>query len=493
MSITSLWFALFAGTLIWVYYRVPGKWQWAVLLAASYGFYLWAGIRYFFFLLFTTLSTYLTTVTMANNLAACPPPEARRRNKGCLWLCLGANFGILLLCKLCLTERVSQAVGNTPISFLTLGLPMGISFFMFQSMGYVLDVYRGKAAALHNPLHLALFVGYFPQLIQGPISKFSQLSPQLLSPHRFDKKQVSFGMERMLWGYFKKLVLADRIAPWAAALRSAEGNGAAFWLLAFVYALQIYADFTGGIDITLGFSQMLGISLTENFQRPFFAKNTAEFWRRWHISLGAWMREYIFYPVCVSRPCLELGRYTRKHWGSFGKRFPVYIATTATWLTTGLWHGLTPNFILWGMLNCTVIVVSEELEPMYRRFHARLSWKEKPWYRIFQMLRTFCLMNLIRLCDLYPDVREYFQAMAAPWCRVEIPGATVPDGILLILGTGVLLAVSLYQEKWGCLREALWKRPVLRQWVFSALFLAVLLLGCYGVEHEASSFIYNQF
>ena len=485
MRFTTVSFAIFAAVLLLLYYRVPKRGQWVLLLAASYGFYLWAGVRYLAYILVTTVTSFSAALVMEKI-------QVKKRNRLWLLACLVLNFGMLAVCKIKLTLSAGNFV-----------LPLGISFYLFQSMGYVVDVYRGTVKAERNFFRFALFVSYFPQLIQGPISKFSQLAPQLYGPHDYDHKQVSFGLQRMLWGYFKKLVIADRIAPAVAALKGAEYTGVSFFVLTVFYAVQIYGDFTGGIDIALGMSQALGIDLPENFIRPFFSKNIAEYWRRWHISLGEWMKAYIFYPISVSRPMLRLSKAARKKWGSFGKRLPVYIASIATWFVTGIWHGLTPNFVLWGMLNCAVIVLSEELAPLYHKFHARFHLKEKKWYAGFEMLRTFLLMNLIRACDLFPDVGEYFRRLGSLATTFHFSvlwdgtlmelGLKGLDYSILLVGVLVMFAVSLIQEKKGSVRELLWDRPVLRYALFFGLFLVILLMGSYGVGYNAASFIYNQF
>lgn len=518
MTVTSVSFLLFTAVLLIVYYRVPGKLQWTVLLAASGGFYLWAGAEYLGFLLFTILTTYGCTMWMARNntrrearLAQLPQAEKRAcraavkgKNRAILALCLSSNFAALFLCKACLTEPLRTMVSGSRVSFLSLGLPLGISFYMFQSMGYVTDVYRETVKAERNPGKLALFTAYFPQLVQGPISRFSQLAPQLLRPHRFDGKQVSFGLQRMLWGYFKKLVIADRIAVAVAALKAPEYTGAAFLVLSVFYAVQIYADFTGGMDIALGLSQALGIGLPENFTRPFFSKNIAVYWRRWHITLGTWMKDYVFYPLSVSAPLRKLSRSARRKFGSFGKRLPVYIASAVTWSVTGIWHGLTPNFLVWGLLNCLVIAMSEELTPLYARFHNRFSFKEKRWYGWFEVLRTFLLMNLIRTCDLFPSVMEYFRRtgslLTAFHPHILWDGTLMQLGLsgldygILAAGITLMFTVSLVQEKKGCIRELLWQGgPMLRYALTFALLLTVLLMGNYGIGYQASNFLYNQF
>jgi len=521
MQFTSVSFLLFAAVLLLLYYRIPGKVQWMLLLTASYVFYLFAGIEYLAFLVFTTLTTWLTARSMDNRLqkqdamlkenkAVWSKEErkayketVKRGNKVRLVLCLAANFGILAVCKAVLIEPFRTLAAGGGLTFLTVALPMGISFYMFQSMGYVTDVCRGKVRAERNFFRLALFVSFFPQLVQGPISKYSQLADQLYAPHPFDGKQLSFGLQRMLWGYFKKLVIADRIAVAVGALKAPEYTGVGFFILTVFYAVQIYADFTGGIDVTVGLSQTLGITLPENFIRPYFSKNIAEYWRRWHITLGEWMKDYIFYPISISKPMLKLSKAARAKLGNVGKRLPVYVASVATWFVTGIWHGLTPNFVLWGMLNCFVIVVSEELTPLYSAFHNRFHLKEKKWYGGFEILRMFLLMNLIRVCDLFPRVGDYFFRMGSLVTVWNFH--MLRDGTLLQLGLsgldyGILavsvvlvFAVSLLQEKKGSVRELLWTRPALRYSLMFLLLLAVLLMGSYGIGYEASSFIYNQF
>lgn len=518
MSFTSYSFFLFAGVLIAVYYWIPKRFQWQLLLLSSWAFYLAAGWEYAGFLLITIFTTYLSVRAMGKNfrqrderLAALSREEKRNlkakiksQNKKIMLSCIVLNFAILAVCKACLVRPFQALADRGPLSFLTLGLPLGISFYMFQSMGYVIDVYREKGKPEEDFFKLALFASFFPQLIQGPISKFSQLAPTLYEPHDYDGKEVSFGLQRMLWGYFKKLVIADRIAPAVMALTGGDYTGVSFLVLTVFYAVRIYGDFTGGIDIAIGLSECLGVRMPENFNRPFFSKNIAEYWRRWHITLGEWMKDYIFYPISVSAPMRSLSKAARKKLGQFGKRLPVYAASVATWFVTGIWHGLTPNFILWGMLNCAVIVVSEELTPLYARFHSRFHLKDKPLYSVFEMVRMFFLMNLIRACDLFPNVGEYFRRLGS---LLQSPNLSVLwDGTLMELGLSgldyiivfagclLLLAVSILEEKKGSVRELLWRKPAALRWcLMFLLFLAVLLMGSYGIGYDASSFIYNQF
>ena len=231
MSFASVTFFVFLGILIILYYALPHKIQWVLLLVASYVFYLFAGWKYLPFLVFTTISTYLGTYYISRNAEASKAylerekdrlskedkkayrAQVKKRSRIAMILVLAVNIAILFFCKALLVDPfLSLAKGNASLSFLTLGLPMGMSFYMFQSLGYLIDVYRDKAKALKNPLKLALFVSFFPQLVQGPISQFTELEETLFTEHAFDRKQIAFGLQRMLWGFFKKMVVADRIA-----------------------------------------------------------------------------------------------------------------------------------------------------------------------------------------------------------------------------------------------------------------------------------------
>ncbi len=469
MAFPSLTLGLFVAATLLVYYRVPGRMQWQVLLLAGWGFLLCQGPESLPFLLVSALTTYLSARWMGRR-------QGKAARKPGLILCLAVNFGTLALCK--------------GFGF----LPLGLSFYTFQGAGYVIDVYRGKAEAENDFLRHYLFLGWFPQLIQGPISRREELH---FGIQKYSPKNLAFGFQRTLWGCFKKLVIADRIAPAVGALTDCEGLG--FLLLTVFYAIQIYADFTGGIDMALGISQCFGISLPENFRSPFRAKNIADYWRRWHMTLGAWMKDYVFYPVSVSGPLRRLSKTARRRWPRLGKRLPVYAATLATWVATGLWHGITPNFLTWGLLNCTVIVISQELTPLYRKFHETFHWKDKPWYGCFEIARMFLLMNLIRACDLFPNVSDYgnrIGSLLTPWrWSLVLPdlGLTPADWWVLVLGIGVLVTAGELRQRQGSLRQLLWSRPALRDWLTFALLLALLLLGKYGPGYDAAAFIYNQF
>lgn len=383
---------------------------------------------------------------------------------------------------------------------------MGISFYTFQTMGYLIDVYRAKAEPERNIARLALFVSFFPQLVQGPISRFSELEPQFFTPHRFEGRTFTYGLQRILWGYFKKLVIADRIVALMTTLldEPAEYRGAYVFLLIIVYSIQIYADFTGGIDITIGIAESLGIKLAENFNRPFSSVSTKEYWRRWHITMGTWFTDYIFYPVSVCRPMLKLSKFSRRVFGNaVGKRIPVYLATVVTWFLTGLWHGAGWNFIVWGLLNCAVILVSQELEPLYKKFRERFPrLTSSRGYTLFSRARTFLLMGLIRSLDCYRDVGLTFRMWGSMFTtrnlgevfsqRLFTLGIGAADIIIIAAAVAAVCCVSVISEKRD-IRAAVYEKPLLCAASCCALLVIIILLGEYGIGYDAQQFIYNQF
>ena len=235
--------------------------------------------------------------------------------KKILSLTLIINFGILVYFKFFSSfAMILSKVMDSQLGSSSLIMPIGISFYTFQATGYLIDVYRGLVPASTSYPKFLLFMSYFPQLTQGPISKYSDLMPQLTEGHDFEYKNFILGFQRVLWGYFKKMVIADNLAMVVATIFASPDQYFGIYVpfAILMYSIQIYADFSGGIDIIMGFSKMMGINLTENFNRPFFAKSLSEFWQRWHITLGAWMRDYVFYPIAFSKRHKNLTRKLRK-------------------------------------------------------------------------------------------------------------------------------------------------------------------------------------
>lgn len=529
MLFTSYNFILFLLVLFILYYIIPKRYQWLLLLVASFIFYSYSGWDNVAYITVTIIATYFASLKIGQlykqqdsylkeNKASLSREDkkaykekVKSKQKRYLLLCLFFDLGILAVLKytnfvISNVNSVARIFNAGQISFLDIALPMGISFYTFQSVGYLVDVYRGKYPPEKNIGKFALFVSFFPQLIQGPISRFDDLGKQLYSGQSYDFKNVSFGIQRILWGFFKKLVIADRIL---VAVKTITQNpdtyqGIYVFLGMIFYAVQLYADFTGGIDITIGIAEVLGIKLKENFQRPFFSKSTAEYWRRWHITMGTWFRDYVFYPVSISNIMLKISKLSREKLGEkIGKRVPVYLSTIIVWFATGIWHGASWNFIVWGLLNCLVIIVSQEFEPFYAWFHSKFNVRDKFLYRLFQVGRTFLLMSAIRMLDCYRNVRVTFQMYGTMLTKRNINevfngallelGLDKADYFVLAFGIIIMIALSLAQRK-GSIRERLSARPdIIRYAAYVGLFISIIVFGAYGIGYDSNQFIYNQF
>lgn len=540
MSYTSFKFFTFVFLIVCVYFLFPSKkYQWTVLLAASYVFYLLAGYRYAAFLLFTTITTYASALVI-DRIAAKAKAELKlhkqewdkeqkkaykakigRKKRLIMVFTLVANFGILGFLKYFnfFAGSLNDLLTGGGIAFsvptLKLILPLGISFYTFQSMGYLVDVYREKISAERNLAKFALFVSFFPQIIQGPISFYDQLAHQLYEEHSFSFNRLKHGCELILWGLVKKVVIADRaIIAINVALESIEGFGGTTLSFALLlYALQLYADFSGGIDISRGVSQILGIELAHNFRRPYFATSIDDYWRRWHITLGAWMKEYVFYPLALSKGFTGVSKKIKA--SSFGKTkagahlakvLPTSFASLIVFLLVGIWHGANWKYVGFGLWNGGVIMLSTILEPQFQALTKLLRIRvESLWFRIFQMVRTFLIVLVGYVFDIAPSfggavymIRKMLFHQNLAQFKAEFASLELNkyDYLIILAGMMVLFSVSLVQERNSdtTLRQILDRKPFFVRYLLILLAILVLLVfGIYGAGYDPAAFVYMQF
>lgn len=540
MNYTSLNFILFVALTVLVYFLFPLKKQkWTVLLVASYVFYLFAGYKYVAFILFTTVSTYLFALWI--NRIGVKSKETLKLNKQ-TWdrdkkkkfknsikhkkrlvmaLVLVVNFGILAFLKYYnfFAGSLKDVMGMFGIGFsaptLKLFLPLGISFYTFQSMGYIVDVYREKVAPEKNIAKLALFVSFFPQIIQGPISFYDQLAHQLYEPHKFDFTRFKYGMELILWGFFKKLIIADRavVAINTVTADYAAYNGTTLTFTILLYALQLYADFSGGIDISRGVAQIFGIDMVDNFKRPYFAKSINDYWRRWHITLGAWLKNYLFYPLAMSNLFINASKKMKgtkfgstKAGAHIAKVLPTSIASLIVFLVVGIWHGANWKYVAFGIWNGGIIMISILLKPVFDWVLAKLRINAQSFgYGVFQMFRTFLVVLVGYVFDVAPNFAEAMntfklafvdQNLSVGWSQISELGLDKFDYAIIIFAMIVVFVASVIQEKHNSttIREMLDKKSfALRGLVIFAGLMLVLVFGIYGPGYDPAAFVYMQF
>ena len=536
MTFTQGRFLLFFALLLLAYYLLPRRLQKPILLLGSLAFYAFAGVRNLLLVLaMAALSFFgaqlLTKLdaSMRGTLDAHPEWEkaarkayhakGRARSRAWMWGICALLVGVLIYFKAWPTILAAQT--GRQADWL---LPMGLSFFTFQMIGYVVDVYRGSISCERSLARFMLFALYFPRWIQGPISRYGESDTLLHRTHALDGNAVVTGAFRVLIGYAKKLIVADTalIAVEFLLARPQELRGIGVLVLSVLYSVQIYADFTGGMDIALGCSEMLGISLCENFDHPFSSTSIKEYWRRWHISMGRWFTDYVFYPLSLSRTSQRLSVHSRRLLGEgIGKRVPVWAATLITWLLTGLWHGFGWNFALWGLLNGILILVGQEFSPLWRRLAARFP--KVAGSRVHHALsctRVFLVVGLLRTLDLFDSADVTLHLWGSlfardGWSASRIAfltrglGLSLPQWGLLVVGVGLMTLLSRLSArerswattKWGSvevcwaseLRRSLCRRPILAACLMAFLLFAVLVFGRYGYGYDPSAFIYNRF
>ena len=528
MRLTSGAFWLFFAVLLLLYYLLPKRWQKGTLLVASLLFYLCAGWENL--LLFLLMATYAflgarllygfqkraaeSRASLDAQAKKQHQKRSHRRLQALMWAVVLPELAALAFFK------------YTPTLWdIKLLFPMGLSFFTFQILSYVLDVYRGTQAPERSIFRFWLFACYFPQMVQGPISRYGELTPTLFSFVAFDWTQVLSGGFRALLGLMKKLIIADTVLVAVSAVQKTpeayRGVGVAFLILG--YSVQIYADFTGGMDIALGCSEMLGVRLCENFDHPFSSTSFKEYWRRWHISMGRWFTDYVFYPLSVSAPCRALSRFSRRALGeSVGKRVPVWTATMLTWLLTGIWHGAGWNFALWGLLNGAAILIAQELQPLQRSLCVRYPrYAKSGVHRLLCCVGVFSLMGLFRTLDVYADVPLTLRMWASlldvrAWRSLydanfwQSLGLSTGEWLLVAIGVVLMYLLGKLTQNgqasaagkwvrgiapaWGAqLRLRLCRRPLLLAVILALMVSAILIFGRYGYGYDATQFIYNQF
>ena len=311
----------------------------------------------------------------------------------------------------------------------------------------------------------------------------------------------------MLWGFFKKIVIADRIGVVAdkVFLHPYDYNGIFVIVGVLAYCLQLYADFSGGMDVVSGAAELYGIRLDKNFRQPFFSKSISEFWRRWHITLGTWMKDYVFYPFSLSKKMMKFSKLMKKHLGTFaGKTLPICLADLLIFFLVGVWHGAAWKFIVYGMYNGIIIAASSLLEPVYEKmFKVTHINKNAKWYRVFQIIRTFILVNIGWFFDDAANLKESFVLIKNVFVNFSIKPlfdgsvrATMEfssmDMLAIAVGIAALFIVGVINEKGIDIRKSLAKKPLILRWaVYLMLVMSIPVLGY--VSAETGGFLYAQF
>ena len=469
MDFLSLTFAIFFIISVICYYTVPKKMRWGVLLISSLIFYIWSVPYLLIYLLFSAVTTYLFGRWTE---------KKKKHSKVLLALLILANLAVLLTVKF------------APLAGVSILAPMGISFYTLQVIAYCVDVYQGKTEAQKNFFKYVLFVSFFPQILQGPIPRYHQLKEKLFEGHAFDYKTVKFGFQLILWGMFLKMVIADRAAIFVNAVFPEYHlyEGTILAVAAVLYSIQLYTDFLGCVCIAMGAAEVYGIKLQTNFARPYLAVSIKDFWRRWHISLSSWLRDYVYIPLGGNRK----GKVRR------------YLNLMITFLVSGIWHGSGLQYIFWGLMQGGYQIAGEVLTPVRSRVRNALKIEEKSGLCIWwQRFCTFILITISWVIFRSASLRAGLSMLKrivtdfTPWVLFDGSlyefGISSHSFIALILCVILMIIVESMQEK-GNIREILAKQHVIVRWgIYLGAIALVTVLGVYGPGYSATQFLYGQF
>jgi len=490
MSFNSLSFLVFFPVVVLIYFVLPQKIKYIWLLIASYYFYMSWNAKYALLIAFSTLITYLSGIFIEKYQTA-------KAKKTVVALSFIINLSILFFFKYfdfalenvnLILGRLGMQIIEKPFDVL---LPVGISFYTFQALSYTMDVYRGELKPEKNFFKYALFVSFFPQLVAGPIERSKNLVSQISEEHYFDGRRVVNGLLLMLYGLFMKLILADRLSILVDSIfdNYTSYSGLYIVVAAVAFGLQIYCDFGSYSNIAIGAAEVMGFGLMQNFRQPYLATTVADFWRRWHISLTSWFRDYLYIP---------LG-------GNKKGKVRKYINIMIVFLLSGLWHGASWSFVVWGGLNGMYQIIGDLLRPVKEALRSLFHLnKESFSHRVLQQIITFILVDFAWIffragnMETAVNVIKGIFTIFNPWiffdgklCNL---GLDVKDMNVLVIGLLLLLLTDILNEMNICIRDFIFKQDLWFRWVFYITVVMLLMIfGIYGPSYSAADFIYFQF
>ncbi|WP_227395945.1 MBOAT family O-acyltransferase [Jeotgalibacillus aurantiacus] len=483
MAFISIEFLIFIALVVVTYYTLPHRFRWMLLLVASYVFYATLSIQFIPLLLISAAFTYVTGIWIEKQ-------ETKQQKKrvmlgGIIVLLLALGFFKYLNFVNDTLREVAAVIGlNYAVPYQDIVLPLAISFYTFQAISYLADIYFGKQKAERHYGYFSIFFSFFPQLVAGPIERARKLLPQFKTEQRFDVANITYGMKRIAWGFFKKTLIADRLAPIVASVYdSPDPTGSQLVVATILFSIQLYADFSAVADIAIGCARMFGIKLTENFKQPHFATSIADFWNRWHITLSMWLRDYIFIPLCKGKK----------------KRGEIYVAIIITFLVSGIWHGAAWTFVIWGFLHGFYRVFSDYTKHPREKMASIVRIDQHPalhkWWKIAV---TFLLVCFSRVFFRSETVESAFQngllfVSPASWNPFSLFQALELFSLLdLVIFTVFFVVVQLFhyiERKHVCTWKWLSARPFPARFAaYTFIVLSIIVFGMTG-----GGFIYGGF
>ena len=507
---SPLFFAIFLPVVAIVYQIMPKKYRWAVLLVADYGFfYVWSKKL----LVYNVAATFMTYLFARRLSSMKKAPEGmdrkvfKKKKHRILVLSVLLNLAVLVVLKY--TNFIGSSVmglfGGT-FTALKIAVPIGISYYTLQCISYLSDVSNKKIEAEKNFFKLALYTSFFPTILEGPITRFNEISSDLFAGYSITPENLAQGYERIIWGLFKKMVIADHLAPVVTTLfRDHTDNGGLCLTGAIFCTVQLYMDFAGTIDIGIGAGKIFGITIAENFRQPFFAKNAGDFWRRWHITLGTFFRDYIFYPVSLSKPVQNMTKKLNQKGHKLLARYTgPAIALLLVWLANGFWHGPYWTYVFYGLYYFVFMILEMFLEKPFEASCARSHWDVNGWgIRTFRFIKLFIIVIFGEMFfrattfavgwKMFTNIFMNFNAKG--WIStMPYLGMDVWDYLTVSLALVLVIIVSVLKEKKYPIRAKFEGLPAAARWaILYSLIFAVILFGAYGPGYDAVAMMYAGF
>lgn len=527
---TSFYFIFFFLITVLAYWLTPKKYRYISLLVCSLAFYCMISWKSIFFMASSIISMYFFARAISHSQKKQKDYLSEHKKEMTLeekkayknkmkriqktYLVLGIVFNLLILGVMkYLDFFISNLNGiihwfskDTSIPMLKLFLPLGISFYIFQAIGYLADVYWKKIDCETNFLKFALFLCYFPKVMQGPIVRYEEMKETLFGEHDFDYVTFTDGLKRTAYGYMKKLVIADTLFVF---VKFGFGNpsslsGFEALLVVFFYFIQDYCDFSGYMDISIGISNCMGITLPENFNHPYFAIGIDDYWRRWHSTLGTWFKDYVFYPLSISKFSLSLGKAAKKIMPEFGKKVPAIFGLLVVWFVTGLWHGASWNYVLWGLYYGAIIILSVIFQPLINRFYEKTKCRNNIFWVIFQHVRTIFLLAIGKIIFMSPSLGDawtiFSKCFSFSGDYFDITNLNNQLGYISMIAALAcsipVLVIDIIQEKnpQTTFLDKFDSKPLALQWALLVLMgVCIIWFGFYGSGLPHFDFGYIQF
>ncbi len=475
MIFNSFAFFIFLIITLLACYLAPSRLRKYVLILASAFFYIYGQAAFIILIIFVILVNFLLSAKIEQ-------APTKKKKKPYLYISMFLNIGVLVFFKYFnfIIQNISLLSGlfkvKNPIPFLDIALPLGLSFYIFQSIGYMLDVYRGNQKAEKNLADFTLFILFFPKLLVGPIERTKNFLPQIKMEITFRREDIILGLKLITWGLFRKLVVADRIAIYTDAIfrNYTYHSGITIFVAILLYAIQLYADFSGYTDIAIGIARLFGFKLMQNFNRPFLAQNVSEFWRRWHISLSSWVNIYIYNPIALNR----------RDWGNFGVSYALLISFSII----GIWHGATWNFVIVGLLQAVALI--------YETFTIKLRRKVANVIPslIYEKLSIILTFLFFSFCLVFFRTPSFNDAIAIIYRVFTAHGGFFYDSFstIIFMAAGILILILCdIQDEFKIFKIRFFKNEhwFVQQFAYILLLIIILVLGVF----DGGQFIYFQF